>query len=468
MPLPTVPETYPAILRVLLRLGGAGRLREVLPLVTEEFPEIAPEDVALTRKQGGSLWKNRVEWGRMHLVRVGYIDNSQRGVWALTDAGREAAQRALDGTFKMPPRPQSLKEAGIAKPEQAPEPPAPAISDEINDAISERPQPPEPPGPVLPPPVAGFRAVAEPTADAGDYDADSDEPSDDDDAPEAAAPALSVVASHPERIADGLESAAVDSGSPARLEAAIAEALRFLGFEAEHIGGSGRADVVAYAELGVDRYSVVLDAKSSGQGRVMEGQIDWVTIQEHQRRERADLSCVVGPAFAAGRLPERAREYRTRLLDAGQLARVVRLHAESPLNLAELRPLFSDQPDIDAVLRDLATASSERARRARLLRRLLDTIDNLNRAQPDAVLAKPDLLLGSMLAQPGEPQGTTRAEIEGALNLLETAGILRRSNGEGYVSQTTTSGAEQILAALAGAPDPNAAPSQSGSLARAI
>lgn len=462
MPLPTVPETYPAILRVLLRLGGAGRLREVLPLVTEEFPEIAPEDVALTRKQGGSLWKNRVEWGRMHLVRVGYIDNSQRGVWALTDAGREAAQRALDGTFKMPPRPQSLKEAGIAKPEPAPEPPA------INDAISERPQPPDPPGPVLPPPVAGFRAVAEPTADAGGYDADSEEPSDDDDAPEAAAPALSVVASHPERIADGLESAAVDSSSPARLEAAIAEALRFLGFEAEHIGGSGRADVVAYAELGVDRYSVVLDAKSSGQGRVMEGQIDWVTIQEHQRRERADLSCVVGPAFAAGRLPERAREYRTRLLDAGQLARVVRLHAESPLNLAELRPLFSDQPDIDAVLRDLATASSERARRACLLRRLLDTIDNLNRAQPDAVLAKPDLLLGSMLAQPGEPQGTTRAEIEGALNLLETAGILRRSNGEGYVSQTTTSGAEQILAALAGMPEPSADPLQSGSLARAI
>ncbi len=457
MPLPTVPETYPAILRVLLRLGGAGRLREVLPLVTEEFPEIAPEDVALTRKQGGSLWKNRVEWGRMHLVRVGYIDNSQRGVWALTDAGREAAQRALDGTFTMPPRPQSLKAAGIAKPEPAPEPPAPVISEQ-----------PDPPGPVLPPPVAGFRAVAEPTADAGGYDADSEEPSDDDDAPEAAAPALSVVASHPERIADGLEAAAVDSGSPARLEAAIAEALRFLGFEAEHIGGSGRADVVAYAELGVDRYSVVLDAKSSGQGRVMEGQIDWVTIQEHQRRERADLSCVVGPAFAAGRLPERAREYRTRLLDAGQLAQVVRLHAESPLNLAELRPLFSDQPDIDAVLRDLATASSERARRARLLRRLLDTIDNLNRAQPDAVLAKPDLLLGSMLAQPGEPQGTTRAEIEGALNLLETAGILRRSNGEGYVSQTTTSGAEQILSALASMPEPSADPVQSGSVARAI
>ena len=457
MPLPTVPETYPAILRVLLRLGGAGRLREVLPLVTEEFPEIAPEDVALTRKQGGSLWKNRVEWGRMHLVRVGYIDNSQRGVWALTDAGREAAQRALDGTFKMPPRPQSLKAAGIAKPEPAPEPPAPVISEQ-----------PDPPGPVLPPPVAGFRAVAEPTADAGGYDADSEEPSDDDDAPEAAAPALSVVASHPERIADGLEAAAVDSGSPARLEAAIAEALRFLGFEAEHIGGSGRADVVAYAELGVDRYSVVLDAKSSGQGRVMEGQIDWVTIQEHQRRERADLSCVVGPAFAAGRLPERAREYRTRLLDAGQLAQVVRLHAESPLNLAELRPLFSDQPDIDAVLRDLATASSERARRVHLLRRLLDTIDNLNRAQPDAVLAKPDLLLGSMLAQPGEPQGTTRAEIEGALNLLETAGILRRSNGEGYVSQTTTSGAEQILSALAGVPEPSADPVQSGSVARAI
>ena len=450
MPLPTVTETYPAILRVLHRLGGASTLREVLPLVTDEFPDITPEDVALTRKKGDSLWKNRVEWGRMHLVRVGYIDNSRRGVWALTDAGREAAQRAFDGTFKMPPRPKNLKEAGIADP--APEAAAPATSGMISDTSSERPQPSDPPGPVLPPPVAGLRAVAEPPPDANGYDADPDEPSDDDDAPEAAAPALSVVAPQPERIAEEIRFAAVDSGSPARLEAAVAEALGFLGFEAEHRGGPGQTDVVAYAELGVDRYSIVLDAKSSGQGRVMEGQIDWVTIQEHQRREHADLCCVVGPGFAAGRLPERAREYRTRLLDAEQLARAVRLHAESPLNLAELRPLFSDQPDADAVLRDLATASSERARRVRLLRRLLETIDSLNRTQPDAVLAKPDLLLGSMLAQPGEPQGTTRAEIEGALNLLETTGILRRSNGEGYVSQTTTSGAEQILAALAAAP----------------
>ena len=447
MTLPTVTETYPAILRVLDRLGGESTLREVLPLVTKEFPGITSKDLALTRTRGDSLWKNRVEWGRMHLVRVGYIDNSQRGIWTLTEAGREAAQRALDGSFKMPPRPKNLKEAGLAA--AAPDPPA--------IEPSEQPRLPDAPGPVLPPPVSGLLAVAESSADdfdSGGTDADADidagEPSDDEDAPEADAPALAVVASHPQRIADGLTLAAVDSGSPARLEAAVAEALRFLGFEADHIGGPGRADVVAYAELGVDRYSIVLDAKSAGQGRVMEGQIDWVTIQEHQRHERADLSCVVGPAFAAGRLPERAREYRTRLLSAEQLAGVVRLHAETPLNLAELRPLFSDAPDLETVIRELRTAAAERARRGRLLRRLLETIDNLNRAQPDAVLAKPDLLLGSMLAQPGEPQGTTRTEIEAALNLLEATGILRRSNGEGYVSQTTTTGAEQILSALAG------------------
>ena len=462
MTLPTVTETYPAILRVLDRLGGESTLREVLPLVRKEFPEITDEDLALTRKKGDSLWENRVQWGRMHLVRVGYIDNSRRGVWALTAAGREAAQRALDGSFKMPPRPKNLKEAGLAKAAVEADAQAPSGQPPAEDA----------PGPVLPPPVSGLLAVAEPRADdfdsgAADAAADADEPSDDEDAPEADAPALAVVAPHPERIADGLALAAVDSGSPARLEAAVAEALRFLGFEAEHIGGPGRADVVAYAELGVDRYSIVLDAKSSGQGRVMEGQIDWVTIQEHQRHERADLSCVVGPAFAAGRLPERAREYRTRLLSAGQLAEVVRLHAETPLNLAELRPLFGDAPELDTVIRELRTAASERARRGRLLRRLLETIDNLNRAQPDAVLAKPDLLLGSMLAQPGEPQGTTRTEIEAALNLLEAAGILRRSNGEGYVSQTSTTGAEQILSALAGT-KAEPPPAASSTEARAI
>lgn len=42
----------------------------------------------MARNLGISDASNRRRWGRFYLLKAGYIDSSQRGVWTLTEKGR--------------------------------------------------------------------------------------------------------------------------------------------------------------------------------------------------------------------------------------------------------------------------------------------------------------------------------------------------------------------------------------------
>ena len=77
------------IVEVLNELGGSGRAGEVSDLVVEKL-NIPEEEIAVTIKSGGSRIKNQIQWARLLLVKTGYLDSSQRGVWTLTEKGMNA------------------------------------------------------------------------------------------------------------------------------------------------------------------------------------------------------------------------------------------------------------------------------------------------------------------------------------------------------------------------------------------
>ena len=387
MALPSQTEVRPVLLSVLAELGSA-RPRDVYPLVTARFPGIAPEDLTATRRDGRNLWHNRIQWVRYDLAREGLIDTSEPSVWALTPAGRSGAR----ATGRRPAPPAAGAEDAPAEDEAA-------LPDE---------------GDALRPPAA-----------------------------------LSILPGEAQRIAAELAAASLDSRDPARFERAVGEALAFLGFETDAVGGAGKTGVLAVAPLGVNRYQVVLDAKPAAGGRVADGQIDWLSMRAHREHERADHACVVGPGFAGGQLKKRADEFDTSLLTAGELAGLVAAHADTPLALTDLRPVFASAPLAGTAIPQARAAARDRARRLRLVVRLLGHVDTLNRAQPGLVLAKADTLFASVIAQPDdELQGATLDDVRGALALLETVGALRPANGDGYVSQTSLGGALRMLSAL--------------------
>ena len=74
------------IIEVLRELGGSGRSSEVSDVVIEKM-NISDDELEDLLQSGQSRIKNQIHWARMVLVKIGFIDSSQRGVWSLTEKG---------------------------------------------------------------------------------------------------------------------------------------------------------------------------------------------------------------------------------------------------------------------------------------------------------------------------------------------------------------------------------------------
>jgi len=77
------------VLDALRALGGSARPGEVCDWIAEHL-RITAEERDQENPSGGSKFENDVAWARLYLVRSGYLDSSRRGVWSLTEQGRNA------------------------------------------------------------------------------------------------------------------------------------------------------------------------------------------------------------------------------------------------------------------------------------------------------------------------------------------------------------------------------------------
>jgi restriction system protein len=86
---------FKPILQILKESGGSGTTSEVIDRAIEllRIPESEQE---VTLKNGQSRVRNQVQWGRLYLVRAGYLESSRRGVWSLTEKGGQTDLATFD------------------------------------------------------------------------------------------------------------------------------------------------------------------------------------------------------------------------------------------------------------------------------------------------------------------------------------------------------------------------------------
>lgn len=80
------------LMQALAALGGSGTIEEIFHKVSE-IMELSEDDLAVLHdpKKGGiTEIEYRLAWSRTYLKAVGLLENSARGVWALTPAGAKA------------------------------------------------------------------------------------------------------------------------------------------------------------------------------------------------------------------------------------------------------------------------------------------------------------------------------------------------------------------------------------------
>lgn len=94
--------TYDRLMRPLLKalhaLGGSGTIDEIYEEVIEQegYSEELASQMQSPERSNQTKLGYRLAWARTYLKKAGYVDNSSRGVWALTKKGKESTPEEID------------------------------------------------------------------------------------------------------------------------------------------------------------------------------------------------------------------------------------------------------------------------------------------------------------------------------------------------------------------------------------
>jgi restriction system protein len=91
MAIPQAPAMFNALLTALHGLGGSASIEELEQGVAKVL-NLSDGDLAVAHDARRSEFSYRLAWARTHLKRFGLLENSARGIWALTAQGQHTGE----------------------------------------------------------------------------------------------------------------------------------------------------------------------------------------------------------------------------------------------------------------------------------------------------------------------------------------------------------------------------------------
>lgn len=159
-------------------------------------------------------------------------------------------------------------------------------------------------------------------------------------------------------IAQRLSASSIDPraemmASGAAFEAAVEEAFRAVGFNAQRISGSGNTDVLVqwYTEEG-DLKAAIVDAKSTSGGSVSHTQVSDLAISRHKSKHDAEFVALVAPEFSGETIREMAKKNQWVLITAHELSEMIQACVALGVASTEFATVFQS-PDGPSKVLDL-------------------------------------------------------------------------------------------------------------------
>lgn len=149
-----------------------------------------------------------------------------------------------------------------------------------------------------------------------------------------------------DQITNRLRSSAREPGAEGKasgvvFEEAIAEIFRFMGFEAERIGGSGDTDVIVrWQDDEGKSFTAIIDGKSKSGGQVSHSDISDVAIDTHKEKNNADFVTIIGPGFSGDTIRNHARKKAFALITDTELIEIAHASQGLGLSLQEIALVF--------------------------------------------------------------------------------------------------------------------------------
>jgi restriction system protein len=83
-------DLFNPTLKALQNLGGSGSVREIEEQVSDIL-KLSEDEINDIHRESTTKLTYRLAWARNYLKRYGLLENSSRGVWALTEKGKDTA-----------------------------------------------------------------------------------------------------------------------------------------------------------------------------------------------------------------------------------------------------------------------------------------------------------------------------------------------------------------------------------------
>jgi restriction system protein len=87
MPVPSYQDLFNPVIQSLKKLGGSASISELNEQVTKSL-SLTEKEIAEPHNDHYTKLEYRLAWARTYLKKYGFLDNSARGVWVLTEKGR--------------------------------------------------------------------------------------------------------------------------------------------------------------------------------------------------------------------------------------------------------------------------------------------------------------------------------------------------------------------------------------------
>lgn len=149
-----------------------------------------------------------------------------------------------------------------------------------------------------------------------------------------------------ERIVNRLENTARDPFAEKKIaglafEEAIAEIMRFMGFEVTKVGGSGDTDVlVEWYDNKKNKVRAIIDGKSKSTGQVHHSDVSDVAIDTHKDKNKANYVAIIGPNFSGETIISHALKKNIALITTEQLIKIAKASRDLGLSLEEIALIF--------------------------------------------------------------------------------------------------------------------------------
>jgi predicted RNA-binding protein with PUA-like domain len=267
-----------------------------------------------------------------------------------------------------------------------------------------------------------------------------------------AKPVIQIEISPIDRLCQDLKEVQFDTTHPEKYEALLAETFGTFGFEADHLGGPGKPDVLVIGRLGVDSYTAVVEAKTCQKGNVVSAtQVNYGSILDYKEEYAADYALLVAPRFAGGKLVEHAIKNKVEMITTEALVSVLRQHDQFPFSIVDLRRLFEARGLAEGIEDELGRIHAQHYDYIQLASTVLGLFEELQRQQEVSEPIPSSALYFVLLGRPQQkgmapPQ---RQQIDQVLSLLANPVLdVLAQEDDGYVLTISPSAVSKRLAAL--------------------